>query len=449
MRIGAEIGLPPSERGDLFYGLLLKDCGCSGNASKTYHAVGLDDLKAKRDVKITEWPRMNWESIQYAIRHVAPEKPFLERSGMLFRLAVNSKTHARQVTKIRCERGASLARLMGLSVSTAGAILNLDEHWDGRGNPDGLAGTEISLLSRIALLAQTLEIFLASAGPQTALDIATRRLGTWFDPDLVKAVNSIARRGRIWSEVTSEDYAWTCMESEPEMRTMESGGTTLEKICLAFANIIDAKSPFSSNHSVGVANSAVAIARTLGLSTDRTVFLRHAALLHDLGKLGVSNAILEKPAALDAAEWKIMRMHPFHTWSILRSIPGFREMSEVAGSHHERLDGSGYFRGLTADQLSLEARILAVADVFDALSTNRPYRNSIPPEHVFEIMAKETPHALDPVCFEALKQSGAECNQTFMDLQTLSRQLMRVETWAADMPRSNVPARDPSRDFRI
>jgi putative nucleotidyltransferase with HDIG domain len=424
MRIAEEIGLSAENRNDLFYALLLKDCGCSGNASKTFHALGSDDLTAKRDVKITDWTKTSWETFQYALSHVAPSKPFLDRTRALFRLAVNQKVHAKDVTRIRCERGSSLARLMGLSEVTALGVLNLDEHWDGHGYPAGLRRDGISILSRIMLLAQTLEVFLVSSGSHSAVEVVNRRMGTWFDPGLVKAVNSLAKRGQIWTEALSLGYAELCLASEPDPRTMSTNDVALDNICMAFANIIDAKSPYTLNHSVGVANATVSIARTLALSRERVLFLRHAALLHDLGKLSVSNAILEKPSKLNDDEWQSVKQHPFHTWQILRAIPGFEEMSEVAGSHHEKLDGKGYFRGLTAEFLPLEARILAVADIFDALAAKRPYRDALPLERVFEIMGKDAPHALDPVCLEALRQSGAQSSQTYVDLQNLNDQLI-------------------------
>jgi HD-GYP domain-containing protein (c-di-GMP phosphodiesterase class II) len=151
--------------------------------------------------------------------------------------------------------------------------------------------------------------------------------------------------------------------------------------------------------------------------------MRHAGLLHDLGKMSVPNSILEKPGKLDAAEWEIMRLHPYYTWKILSCISGFRELSEVTAAHHEKLDGTGYFRGLRAPQLSLEMRILTVADIFDALSARRPYRDGLPVETVFRIMRKDAPHSLDAACLDALEQSGVECDQTFLDLQTLSERL--------------------------
>ncbi len=423
MRIAEEIGLSAQTRNDLFYALLLKDCGCSANASKTFHAMGADDLKAKRDVKTKDWTGTNWGTLQYVLSNLAPGKPYMERMRVLIRLVANQKVHARDVTKIRCERGASLARLMGLSGATALAILNLDEHWDGSGNPDGLEGARIPLFSRIMLLAQTMEVFLVSSGGQTAVDVVNKRSRKWFDPDLVKAVNSLAKRNKIFADVFGKGLSSRCLELEPEPGTLQLGDRSMDNICMAFSMIVDAKSPFTYNHSLGVANAAVAIARTLGLSRERIVFVRHAALLHDLGKLGVSNTILEKPDKLDDTEWRLMKRHPFHTWAILRAIPGFQEMSEVAGSHHEKLDGSGYFRGLTGKNLALESRILAVADIFDALAAKRPYRDGLPLERVFQIMREEAPYALDISCVEALEYSGAGFSQAPTDLDSLMEKL--------------------------
>ena len=427
MRIGAEIGLPFETQNALYYALLLKDCGCSANASKTFHALGSDDIKAKGDVKTTDWTRMSWETVQYALSHVAPGKPFLERSRALFALAINGKRHTKEVTKIRCERGSMLARLMGLPEATAEGILNLDEHWDGQGNPVGLRRTEIPVLSRIMLLAQTLEVFFASQNAETAHEVVKQRSRKWFDPDLVKAARSLAARGALWTDIATDEAFTVGLNMEPEQKTMAKGDATLDSICVAFANIVDAKSPFTFNHSSGVANAAVAIARTLQLSRERVMFIRHAALLHDLGKLSVSNAILEKPGKPDDAEWAAIRLHPFYTWKILQGISSFDEMSEVAASHHEKLNGKGYFRGFGADQLSLESRILAVADIFDALSAKRPYRDSLPLETVFEIMHKDAPHAIDATCLKALQESGIAGDQTFIDLHNLNEQLISYQ----------------------
>jgi HD-GYP domain-containing protein (c-di-GMP phosphodiesterase class II) len=423
MRIGQEYGLAESQLAELYYALLLKDCGCSGNASKTFHALGSDDLKAKRDVKTTDWTRVSWETLQYALSHVAPGKPFLERTKALFRLAANQKAHTRDVTKIRCERGATLARLMGLPEEAAAAILDLDEHWDGSGNPENLRGESIHIYSRIMLLAQTLDNFAVAHSQETALQVIQQRSKKWFDPALVKAALSLARRGELWSDVDDPNVLDLVLTLDTAAARLKFGDNTLDTICVAFAQIVDAKSPFTYNHSNGVANAAVAIGQKLNLPPERIMFVRHAALLHDLGKLGVSNAILEKPSKLDDDEWKIMKRHPEDTWLILRTIPHFGELSEVAASHHEKLNGKGYFRNFTAEQLSTESRIIAVADIFDALSAKRPYREALPLETVFGIMRKEAPHAIDGDCLRALEESGAASDQAYRDLDALNRAL--------------------------
>ena len=423
MRIGQELGLPDSRLNELYYALLLKDCGCSGNASMTYHALGADELIAKRDVKVLDWTRTSWESVQYAISHIAVGKPFIDRVRLILMAAVNQKKHSRDVTKIRCERGASLCRAMGLPEGSASAILDLDEHWDGSGNPEGLRGSFINYYSRIMLLAQTLDNFAVAHDRRAAIEVMERRSGKWFDPDVVKATISLAKADALWSDLESPDLIHEVLTKDRRQATLVMGDSTLDSICVAFAQIVDAKSPFTFNHSNGVANASIAIAKQLGLPRERIIFIRHAALLHDLGKLGVSNEILEKPAKLTPEEWKIMKRHPEDTWRILNGIPHFQELSEVAASHHEKLNGTGYFRSLTGEQMSTEARIIAVADIFDALSAKRPYRDSLPLDAVFNIMRKDAPHAIDGDCLRALEETGMTSDQAYRDLQYLDQNL--------------------------
>src|SRR5579871_3258354 len=147
MRLGAQIGLQPAELSDLYYALLMKDAGCSSNASKLFHIVSADEIRAKGDVKLTDWTRVGWESLHYAITHVATGAPFLDRVRTLVRVAAKQQVESCALVKIRCERGASIARRIGFSESVAQAIHSLDEHWDGSGYPDGLRGRNIPLFS--------------------------------------------------------------------------------------------------------------------------------------------------------------------------------------------------------------------------------------------------------------------------------------------------------------
>jgi putative nucleotidyltransferase with HDIG domain len=410
MRIGEHLGLSTQEQADLYYALLLKDAGCSSNSSRLFHIISADEIKAKRDVKTTDWTKVGWESLHYAVTHVATGLPFPQRIRQLLHVAATQQRDSCDLVKIRCERGSFIAKKLGFSDAVAAGIHSLDEHWNGGGYPDGLRGEEIPLFSNLANLSQTLDVFLTERGPEAAVEAALRRSGRWFSPELVKAAVSLAKTGALWEGLEEKDLLEKVLTLEPEQRQLTADEDTIDNICVAFADIIDAKSPFTYRHSNGVADAALEIARWFSMSIQEMKLLRRAALLHDIGKLSVSNAILEKPGKLTAEEWKIVRDHPYYSYEILKRIPGFAGLSRDAAAHHERLDGSGYWLGLGFNDLSLSARILAVADVFDALRAKRPYRDSLPLDRVFSMMREDAPQALDWPCLDALiaSKSGAD-----------------------------------------
>jgi HD-GYP domain-containing protein (c-di-GMP phosphodiesterase class II) len=411
MRLARHIAIPLEQLADLYYALLLKDAGCSSNSSRLFHILNADEIRAKRDVKTTDWTRVGWESLHYAITHVATGAPLPQRVWRLLQVAATQQQDSRELVKIRCERGSYIAKKLGFSDDVAAGIHSLDEHWNGGGYPNHLLKDEIPLFSRIANLSQTLDVFLTAHGPEAAMEAARERSGRWFDPELVKAAEALFKQGTLWIGLDSKDLLECVSAMEPAERRLTADDKTIDGICFAFADIIDAKSPFTYQHSKGVASAAIEIAGYFGMSDKDKRHLRRAALMHDLGKLSVSNEILEKPGKLTAEEWKIVRNHPYYTFEILRRIPAFASFSSDAAAHHERLDGSGYWRQLSAPDLSMTARILAVADVFDALRAKRPYRDSLPLEKVFSIMREDSPRALDQPCLEALVV--AENRQSF------------------------------------
>ena len=402
MRLAAEIGMAVADRAELYYALLIKDAGCSSNASRLFHIVAGDENRAKRDVKTTDWTRVGFESMQYAVNHVGVGRPFLERVATLARAAVKRKTDSTELVKIRCERGANIARRMGFNERVSAGIHSLDEQWDGAGYPEHLEGEAIPLYSRIALLCQTLVVFWREAGETRAVEVVRERAGRWFDPALVRAVESLAARGALWEGLESSSLLADVWALEPVETSLFLTEARVDEICGAFAEVVDAKSPFTFRHSNGVAEAAVRIAETLGMTSDEVTLLRRAGLLHDIGKLSVPNSILEKPGKLDAEEWAVVKQHPYYSWQILRKVPRFGRLSEVAACHHERLDGRGYFRSYDETKLDLPSRVLAVADVYDALAARRPYREALPLETVLGIMRKDAGQALDGACVEAL-----------------------------------------------
>jgi putative nucleotidyltransferase with HDIG domain len=396
MRIGEEMGLAADERSDLFYALLLKDAGCSSNAARLSTLFGADDLEIKRTRKLIDH-HSPAASLRHVLRH--------GRTRRLAAIARSGSDGAREMTELRCERGADIARMIELPETTAAAIRSLDEHWDGAGYPYGLAGDAIPLFGRILGLAQSAEVFFGVGGPRAALDVAAERRGTWFDPALVDALRSTRRDREFWASLGGIEPHRVIGGFEPEDRVQRADDERLDRVAEAFAMIVDAKSPYTGRHSVGVARISVGIADVLGYGPDVLRDLRRAALLHDIGKLGVSNLILDKPGKLDAEEWVQMRRHPALTVKILERVSAFRDLAATAGAHHERLDGGGYHLGLTGDQLNRDARILAVADVFEALTAERPYRAALPLEQVRTIMRRDAPHALCPEALAALEAS--------------------------------------------
>jgi HD-GYP domain-containing protein (c-di-GMP phosphodiesterase class II) len=290
--------------------------------------------------------------------------------------------------------------MIDLDEATAQAILHLDEHWDGGGHPAGVTGEAIPLLGRILCLAQTMEVFWRRGGRAGALAVARRRRGTWFDPRLVDCLADLEGDDAFWASLP----AARTDALEPADRILVTDGGGLDRIAHGFARVVDAKSPYTARHSEGVAEIAVALGEVLGAGDDDLRTLRRAGLLHDLGKLAVSNTILDKPGRLTDTEWDVVRAHPLVTEHILAGVDAFGELARIAGNHHERLDGSGYGRGRAGDDLDPLSRMLAVADVAEALSAERPYRPALGAAEVLEIMRRDAGTKLDERAFGALEQ---------------------------------------------
>ncbi len=399
MRIARALDLGPDDASALFYALLLKDAGCSTNASKIVALYGNDDADVKRDTKTRDL-KHPLVGLAHLWRTAAPDEGLARRARRMFDIARNGPRENIEIHALRCERGADIARMLGLPEATAQAITHLDEHWDGAGKPTGIAGESISVLGRVLCLSQTMEVFWQLGGPDAALDVARERRGTWFAPEVVDALDEVQRDRAFWAGVREERVGAV----EPPDRVLVADDARLDRIAEAFARVVDAKTPFTARHSVGVAEIAAGLGERLDVGDDGVRQLRRAGLLHDLGKLAISNRILEKPAKLTDEEWRIVRMHPGLSERILRNVPAFAHLAEMAGNHHERLDGSGYARGRTGDELDLPSRILAVADVAEALSADRPYRGPLPCDEVLAIMRRDVGTHFDATAFAALEE---------------------------------------------
>ncbi|HET6763352.1 MAG TPA: HD domain-containing phosphohydrolase [Longimicrobiaceae bacterium] len=387
MRLADQVGLGVDDRTSLYYALLLKDAGCSSNAARMAALFGSPDQDAKRGMKLPDWDRRLSLALHTA-RNAGIGRPLRERVRHFLEIA-RTPDVTRDLIRIRCDRGAAVVAGLGFPAAAAEAVRALDEHWNGGGYPDGRRGDEIPILSRIALLAQTVEIFHRTFGRAAALRMARERRGTWFDPALVDAVLAWAGDGAWWLSLSSPELEQRVVAAEPgsQPRVLDDAG--LDAVCASFAEIIDAKSPFTYRHSANVAAYADGTAGVMGRGAGVQRRLRRAGLLHDVGKLGVSSRTLDKQGPLDPEERRLMERHPAFSWEVLSRVGAFQDFAWTAALHHEKLDGSGYPWGFGAAELDDDARVLVVADIYEALTADRPYRAGMTPDAAFAILARD------------------------------------------------------------
>jgi putative nucleotidyltransferase with HDIG domain len=400
MQMADEMQLEQTQSWELYYTLLLKDLGCSSNAARICELYLADDRSFKSDFKRIDGSLP--QALRFVLSHTGLKSGLSERFRAMIHIFQNGGEISNELIATRCQRGADIARKMRFGENVANAISSLDEHWDGGGKPLQLRGMDIPLFSRIALLCQVADVFQMSDGPEAARKEIQNRKGTWFDPELVAVFDRISKGSLFWDSLNGPDVQELIYEFEPALHNTVVDEDYLDDIAAGFAEVVDSKSPFTSGHSNRVTLYADIIAEDLGFSFERRRWLKRAALLHDIGKLGVSNTILDKPAKLNQEEWMQMQRHAEYSETILSRISVFKDLAPIASAHHEKLNGKGYPKGLKGDEIAIESRILAVADIFDALTADRPYRAAMSIDRALAIMAEDVGTALDQNCFDAL-----------------------------------------------
>lgn len=407
MRIADELRLSHQERSHLYYALILKDAGCSSNARATAALFGVDDQVVKREMKTVDWSR-SAEAIRFALTIAGRGQGFMGRLRQVVKVVRDGSGATGRMIRLRCERGADIVRALGFPGTTAEAVRCLDEHWDGGGEPDGLSTEEIPLMARILGVSQTVEVFAANAGWPGALKMARSRAGTWFDPELVRALESLAQDTEWCRQLYGTELLSRLAEVEPPDQALSVDADGIDRVAEAFAEVVDAKTPFTFRHSARVALVARAMAETLEMPPAECRDVYRAGLLHDIGKLGVSNRILDKAGSLTEREREEVERHPVLTWTILGQVEAFAGIARMASLHHERLDGAGYPWGIGADELDRSERILCAADVFEALTADRPYRDRMEPERALGILRELEGEALDPEMVRVLEELEAQ-----------------------------------------
>jgi putative nucleotidyltransferase with HDIG domain len=388
MRLAEELDLSAFDRVALYGALLLKDSGSSGQ-SRVEEVLSADKHEPTHLNGIAHFPGRAFSVFKTAGGLLGRSKPAPAQSRLL----------------TRAERGESMALRMGFSTATADAIRHIDEHWDGTGIPDGRVGHEIPIFSRIILLAQTLDAFYTQRGLLSAMKMLRERSNQWFDPIVVRIARSWREDIDWWESLQSPDATAMAIAVEPQQHTRYVDERGLDEVARAFAEIIDAKSSYTYQHSTNVAKYARATAFELGFEKHDVSILNRAALLHDIGKLGVSSSILDKAGPMTDDERAEMQRHPVYTWEILQRVGAFAGFARTAALHHEKLDGTGYPWGVKAEALDVPARILCVADIYEALTAHRPYRAGLTREAALKIIRSGSGKHVCPLATEALTEA--------------------------------------------
>jgi HD-GYP domain-containing protein (c-di-GMP phosphodiesterase class II) len=386
LRMSERLGFDEVARAVVYYSGLLAWVACHTDAYEQAKWFG-DDIAVKAD---------GWQDADHGPRfflsHFGAGKPLFER----VRLGVAFVAAAQRGDLIDLRNhwlaAKALTVHLGLGDDVCQSIKESFERWDGKG-PGGAKGEEIRLISRLLHLADVVAVFHRTGGMVAAVAIAKERRGTQFDPALV---DLFCREASVLLSDLDAGTNWdTVIAAEPQLALLVSD-EKFDDILEAIADFVDLKSPYTIGHSRGVANLAADAARIYGLPNDVAVTIRRAGLVHDLGRLGVSNAIWDKRGSLTQAEIERVRLHPYLSERMLAFSPALAPLGAIAVQHHERLDGSGYPRGLSGEAITTAGRILAAADAYHAMTELRPHRPACSPEGAAaELHAEVTAGRLD------------------------------------------------------
>ena len=362
-----ELDLDENQRATVYYTNLVLWIGCHADSHEFSRWFG-DDLAMRRDSYQLDWSGLPY--MKFLMQRTGANQPLSGRTRMLLTLMLAPRTQMAALIHSHCLSAGLMAQRIGLDKAVAGAVESAFERWDGSGLPAGRRGEQIPLATRVVQLAETCEVHLRTHGASGALAMATARSGRQFDPSLVQTL--IRCRDRI-NELPDQDVWARALEIAPDA-DLVLRDSELDAMLRALGDFADLKCPFTVGHSQAVAELAAAAATRVGLAPDDVQSVRRAGLVHDLGRMGVPNSVWEKSAPLTESDLERIRLYPYLTGRILSRVGGLRTPAAIAEAHRERLDGSGYPRGIGGSSLPMTHRVLAAADTYQGSLEHRPHR---------------------------------------------------------------------------
>ena len=371
LRLAEQLGLDDAERSTVYYTALLVNVGCHSDAHEQAKWFG-DDIALRSGKYAHEYRSMR--AAAATVRLVGSGNPPLHRFRVGLEFAISGRHDFDGMIARHAAFAQALADRLGLPQPVRDAVGASYEQWDGRGWPEGRAGEQIPIAARLTHFAEFVEVAHRIGGVDAAEALARKQSGKQFDPTLAATLR--AESEAILNGLDSGQTWEAVIDAEPTLRVTVSGNG-FDEALLAIADFVDLKSPYTLGHARAVAERAAATAAQLGMPEDETSLLRRAALVHDIGRLGVSNAIWDKPGPLGVGEWERVRMHPYLTERMLQQSVALAPLGAIAVQHRERLDGSGYPRGLTGAGIFRTARVLGAVDAYQSMLERRPYRPAL------------------------------------------------------------------------
>ena len=383
---------------------LLQHIGCTVAAAPVAAIMG-DEMVMRAHAATLDFADQG-QMLRFLLAHVARANQPLGRPAALARAVAGSRRMTGSMADI-CEGAKMLGERLGCGAESLDDIGCVYEYWDGGGFPGGLAGEKITEPARAVQVATLAVVAHHAGGTAAAAGLVRQRSGHSLAPAAAAAF--LADPGGLLERVETPASLWDPVIAAEPAPSRPAEPAEADRMLRAVADFVDVKSPALTGHSAGVAALAGAAAALMGLPDAEVRTVRRAGWLHDIGRVGVSSAVWGRPGPLTAHQQEQVRLHPYHTSRVLDRSPYLRRLGAVAAAHHERLDGSGYFRGARAGQLPPAARLLAAADVYHAMTEPRPYRPARSPgEAAAEICAQAGQGRLDSASVDAVLAAAGQ-----------------------------------------
>ena len=406
MRLARHLGSSDSEQSDVYYTGLLRNVGCVADAQAITSVTRSSDLAFKGAAWYVDFGDLR-QTMGFYLEHAGTAAPALLRPLAVVE-ALGARQRVLQGLREQCEVGSLVARRMSLGRGVADALLAAWDRWDGKG-VNGQAGKAIPLPMRVVAVCSVAEVFFTRFGPEAALARIAAQSSAALDPELAKAFVDLARSASVWRELDDDGLPEAILALEPPPLRIPLAENGVDELATAFGDLAGLKSSWTVGHGRGVATLVAGAARRSRLGQDEMTIAIRSAHLADLGRVAIPNTILDKSGSLSANDWEHVRLHAHYGERILARSSLLAPLAAVVGAHHERIDGSGYHRGVRGAALPAVARLLAVADVAHALRSERPNRRALPPDAVGRRLRQAASEGrLDPtyvsaVCDELLQ----------------------------------------------